>query len=147
MEKKQAVAVSKIVGTYNPSHMNWLQNASHWLAVNWSPLGIGTILGGSIGFAFNVFKWWVPSRADLIRKKEEAKRKKLDGDVLAALADQNLPRSTQGMTGRGMPLTYASEVASYLRIDLDAAEDSLQRLELRGRIRKDEHGWWNIIPH
>jgi hypothetical protein len=103
-------------------------------------------LGAITGFAFNVFKWWFPSREDLNRSKKEDERKKFDSKVFDALFDQQVPRSSRGMTGGGMLLTLASEVANYLEADQDDVEDSLQRLQMRGRIRQDD-GWWLILPH
>ena len=131
---------------YNPSDMNPLENLWHWLVVNWSPLGIGAVLGGCVGFGFNVFKWFVPSRADLMRGREEAKTKKIDASVFNSLLDPKLPRSSHGISGRGLPLTRASEIATHLEIELDAVEDSLMRLEDRGRVDKD-YGLWFAIPH
>jgi hypothetical protein len=126
--------------------MNPFENFWHWLVVNWSPLGIGAVLGGCVGFGFNVFKWFVPSRADLMRGRIEAERKELDDNVFGSLLDSDLRRSSRGMTGGGMPLTLASEIANHLRIDLEDVEDSLMRLEGRGRVKKQRQ-WWFVIPH
>lgn len=131
---------------YDPSDMQPIENLWHWLVVNWSPLGIGAILGGCVGFGFNVFKWFVPSRADLMRGKRETERKDFGGEVFGALLDEDLPRSSRGMTGRGMPLTLASEIANDLEVELENVEDSLRRLEDRGRVRK-ERQWWFVVPH
>jgi hypothetical protein len=126
--------------------MKPIENLWHRLVVNWSPLGIGAILGGCAGFGFNVFKWFVPSRADQTRGKREAERKKFDDLVFGSLLESALPRSSGGMTGAGMPLTLASEIANYLRVELEDVEDSLMRLEDRGRVKK-ERQWWFVIPH
>jgi hypothetical protein len=126
--------------------MKPIENLWHWLIVNWNPLGIGAILGGCIGFGFNVFKWFVPSRADLLRGKREDERKELDASVFGSLLDLDLPRSTGGMTGGGMPLTLASEIANYLKVELEDVEDSLVRLEDRRRVKR-ERQWWFVVPH
>ena len=140
------VASPKCNTAYNPLRMRSLGSMWHWLTVNWGPFSLGTGLGAIVGFVFNVFKWWFPSREALNRRKKENERKKFDSKVLDTLSDQQVPRSIHGMTGGGMPLTFASEVAAYLEADQDDVEDSLQRLQLRGRIRQDS-GYWFIIPH
>lgn len=127
--------------------MKPIENLWNWLVANWSPLGLGAIIGGCIGFGFNVFKWFVPSRADLMRGRKESEEKEFDASVFGVLANPNVPRQWRGMTGAGMPVTLASEIAKYLGVDLDDVEDSLQRLQIRGRVSRGDMGLWNIVPH
>jgi hypothetical protein len=104
------------------------------------------MLGSNHRFCFQRLQMVVSITRGLEPKQKEDERKKFDSKVFDALFDQQVPRSSRGMTGGGMLLTLASEVANYLEADQDDVEDSLQRLQMRGRIRQDD-GWWVILPH
>jgi hypothetical protein len=70
--------------------------------------------------------------------------KHLDTRVLQSFFDPEMPRTSGGMTGSGMPLSRISEIAAYLKEDRDSVADSLMRLEMRGRVNSDKRSWFPI---
>jgi hypothetical protein len=118
-----------------------MANLWHWVVTNWGPLGIGAGLGYCLGAVFNAFKWRYSTWTDWKQERQEKANKNLDVRVFQSLSDVELPRSSNGMTSAGKPLTRPSEIAAYLEADRDDVEDSLSRLELRRRVSSDR-GWW-----
>jgi hypothetical protein len=121
-----------------------MTNLWHWITLNWGTLGIGTGIGYCLGVVFNVFRWRYSSWADWKQERQEMQNKHLDTRVLQSFFDPEMPRTSGGMTGSGMPLSRISEIAAYLKEDRDSVADSLMRLEMRGRVNSDKRSWFPI---
>jgi hypothetical protein len=117
--------------------LNWI--VLHW--ASWVVSGVFGFLGGLLG---GTFKWFYPSRKEWREEQRGKAAKKLDTCVLEALGDPSVPRSSQGMTGGGMPLNRVSELSTHLNRGYDAVHESLNRLQSQGRARVDKGQWFRI---
>ena len=96
-----------------------MANFWHWVAVNWGPLGIGACIGG----VFSIFVWFKPNYKELKIERQEKAEKKLDAKVLRILGDNQIWKSAR--------------IAEVLSVDRENVIESLDRLEMRERVRSD----------
>ena len=108
-----------------------------WVIEHWKLLGTGisvpAVLGG-IGW--------------LYEKYHGLRDTGLDKKVLDALGNHKWSRE-RPTTGRGMPCVGATEIADLLGKKLDEVADSLERLEVKGRVKRTERDVpprWFIVP-
>lgn len=57
-----------------------------------------------------------------------------------------MPRSSGGITGNGDPLTRVGDIVKFLDVERDQVQESLWRLEARGRVNNDGYGDWFPLP-
>jgi hypothetical protein len=128
------------------------ENLFHWCTVHWKTITtisaiIVAVVSAVVGAGTHLNAWLRDWRESRRHKGNE----KLDSKVLEALQDPNLPRSSRGTTGGGDPLTRSAEIAKALSVDQEAVNDSLERLEARGRVRnaggssEDRSPTWHIL--
>jgi hypothetical protein len=111
---------------------------------NWVVSGSAGFVGGLLG---GTFKWFFPSRRDWNENRKAKADQKVDSKVLGAIGDYKLWTGARPMTGAGIPVIQAQEIAEVLNLDLDTVADSLERLRFHGRVSKDDDcvppNWWH----
>lgn len=134
--------------------MNHLGRFFAWCMNHWSQLGTPALLVGMGG----LFKWLYPSRKDwaderrakAARTREKAERD-VDSKIISALNDRTIWTGAVSVTGAGYAAVRATQIAEVMILDRQIVVDSLERLEVQGRVRKgggtfsDPAPYWTII--
>ena len=79
-----------------------------------------------------------PSRTEWNERRKQKVEAKVDSRVLAAISNYELWTGQRPITGAGIPVVQAQEIAEALNFDLDTVADSLERLRWRSLIHKDD---------
>jgi hypothetical protein len=110
---------------------NHMQVASilHWL--------ISGAFGFLGGLAAGAFKWFYPSRKEWRENRRAKRESKIDIMVLAAISNFTLWKGARPITGAGVPGVRGWEIADQLRLNRDVVADSLERLLVQGKVRKE----------
>jgi len=67
-----------------------------------------------------------------------SRSKRIDARVLETLANRALWKRDRPMTGGGEPLVGAGEIAEITSISPEVVADSLERMEIAGKVRQHE---------
>ncbi|HUN83605.1 MAG TPA: hypothetical protein VMU48_04465 [Terracidiphilus sp.] len=93
------------------------------------------VVSGSAGFVGGVvggtFKWFVPSWEDLKEGRKAKREAKIDKKVLGEM--KLLCEGNSGIYG-------TEDIAERLRMSVDETADSLERLEIIGRVQRYDIG-------
>lgn len=109
------------------------------------PAGVGAVLGAA-------FKWWFPSRKELREERKANRERRIDASVLQAIANRSNFKGPRPYTGAGIWGVKSDEIAGVIALDQDTVADSLERLEILGKTRRDKGTindpapWWFIVP-
>lgn len=120
----------------------FMTNIASWLASQWTTWIVSGVFGFIGGVFGGVFKWFYPSRKEWDLKRQEKHDKYLDARVFDCLVDPKIQRNSGGMTESGAPLTRVGDIVDFLDVDRDEVQESLWRLEARGRVNNDGYGDW-----
>lgn len=86
----------------------------------WTVSGIAGFIGGLIA---SVFRWRWPSWKELQEERREKRANETDARIMELL------------DGIGSSVIVAVEISQELRLEEQTVRDSLDRLEMRGRVR------------
>jgi hypothetical protein len=127
--------------------MERFEHFLRWCIDHWKAWGIPTIVTSVVGAG----TWLLARRKEWNETRRANAEKELDSKVFKALQNRDLWNSRRGMTGAGDPLVRSAELAQTLRLDCDTVNDSLERLEARGRVRNaggtldNSAPYWHIL--
>lgn len=123
-----------------------LENGRHffqWVVKESNSWGITAFVASAASTAT-----WIVARR---REWKEARRvkfeRKIDSKVLEALGNPSQSTQPRPMTGTGIPLVRAAEIAEQLSLNLEAVGDSLERLEARSRVVRSGGTFDNPAPY
>jgi hypothetical protein len=110
-----------------------MENLWHWIIVHWKSWGINGIVAG----ASSIITWVLARRREWNEDRQSKAESRIDSKVLHAIGSRELWKGSRAMTGAGIPAVRSAEIAVVLRLDEEVVADSLERLEMRGRVSKD----------
>jgi hypothetical protein len=111
----------------------WHSFILHWRV--WALSGVAWLFGTFVGAAF---KWRYGSYKEWNAERKEKRERAVDSRVIQAM--------------KNFDLWKTAEMAKYLKLERDAVVESLERLEMRGRVKRaagslnDPAPWWFILP-
>ena len=115
----------------------------------WALSGVAWLFGTFVGAAF---KWRYGSYKEWSAELKEKREQAVDSRVIQAMKNFDLWKGTRPLVGGGGIPVKTAEMAKYLKLERDAVVESLERLEMRGRVKRaagslnDPAPWWFILP-
>lgn len=114
-----------------------------WIVDQWKQWGVTAIIVG----ATNTITWLFARRKEWRAARQARAERKIDAQILEILGKPDLWGYQRPLTGAGIPLVRAAELAQQLALDLEAVGDSLERLESRGRVLRTQGTMDNLAPY
>lgn len=96
--------------------------------------GIRGIIFGLGSFTGAVFMWFYPSRKEWVAERRAKAEKKTDAQVLQVLGEI------------GNAMMNSRQIAESLKLDQEEVADSLERLEAKGRVKRNSGTYNNPVP-
>lgn len=120
----------------------------HSIIDHWKNWGVTAILVG----AASAGTWILARRKEWKESRRIKIEHRIESQVLQVLGNPTLWGHKRPMTGAGVPYIRAAEIAEHLCLDGDVVSDSLERLEIRGRVESSNGTfdnpapYWRIVP-
>ena len=114
-----------------------------WCIDHWKSWGITALVGSAAAAG----TWFLARRNEWKEARRAKSDSAVDSEVIRALQNRDLWTGQRVRTGAGDPLLRSAKIAEALSLDCDAVADSLERLEARGRVGKENGTLDNPAPY
>jgi hypothetical protein len=127
--------------------MESIRHLLHWFVEQWNKWGVTAIVAG----AASAVTWTIAQHKEWKESRRIKREKKNDTRVRQAMENPNLWPQLRPLTGAGVPLIRAAELANHLNLNLEVVGDSLERLEGKGRVVRTQGtldnpaNYWHVM--